>query len=211
MSAYRGRRISPARRILTVLLALIAAGVLCFASLLGVVLAGDRDDLTGYDPAVVVVLGCQVMPSGEPSILLRDRLDTALTCLTDWPDAIIVVSGGQGVNEPSSEAQCMADYLAAHGVARERILLEDASRNTDQNLRNTVALLAEAGYDPTGEIAVVSNGFHLARVRMLWGRVGGGQDNLSTVAAPSSHAPSRLMMYLREPLALVKSFLFDRG
>ena len=37
-----------------------------------------------------------------------------------------------------------------------------------------------------------------------------GFDNISTLAAPSSHLPSRLKMYVREPLALVKSFLFDR-
>lgn len=211
MSAYRGRGSSPARRALTALLALIAAGVVFFGAMLGIVAAGTRDDLTGYDPAVVVILGCQVMPSGEPSILLRDRLDTALDWLETWPDAVVVVSGGQGGNEPMSEARCMAGYLTARGIAAERILLEDRSSNTDENLRNTVELLAEAGYDPTAEIAVVSNGFHLARVRMLWARVSGGQNNLSTVAAPSSHAPSRLMMYLREPLALVKSFLFDRG
>ena len=59
-------------------------------------------------------------------------------------------------------------------------------------------------------MVVVSNGFHLTRVRMLWNRVCGGDYNLSTLAAPSSHLPSRLKMYLREPLALVKSFLFDR-
>ena len=79
-----------------------------------------------------------------------------------------------------------------------------------QNLRYTDQLLAEEGYDTTEDIVVVSNGFHLTRVRMLWNRVWGGDYNLSTLAAPSSHLPSRLKMYIREPLALVKSFVFDR-
>ena len=57
---------------------------------------------------------------------------------------------------------------------------------------------------------VVSNGFHLARVRMLWGRVWEEECTLSTLAAPSTHLPSRLKMYIREPLALVKSYFFDR-
>ena len=104
----------------------------------------------------------------------------------------------------------MAEYLIANGVPEENILREDLSHNTNQNLRNTAALLAEEGYDTTQDIIVVSNGFHLTRVRMLWGRVWGGNGNLSTLAAPASHRPSRLMMYLREPLALVKSFVFDR-
>lgn len=191
-----------------VLLAVLIAGVLAFGGLLGAVLWGSYDHVQG-DPQIMVILGCQVKPWG-PSVLLQDRLDKALSYLEDHPDLTVVVSGGQGPDEHISEAQCMYDYLTAHGVDGEQILLEDQSHNTVQNLRYTVDLLAEAGYDTTADMVVVSNGFHLTRVRMLWNRVCGGDDNLSTLAAPSSHLPSRLKMYLREPLALVKSFLFDR-
>ena len=59
-----------------------------------------------------------------------------------------------------------------------------------------------------GPGVVVSNGFHLTRARMLAERA--GYDSVSTLAAPSSHLPSRLHMYVREPLALVKSFFLDR-
>ena len=55
---------------------------------------------------------------------------------------------------------------------------------------------------------IVSNGFHLTRAKMLAGRI--GYENVSVLAAPSSHTPTRLKMYIREPLALVKSFVFDR-
>jgi len=192
-----------------VLLALVLAGVLCFGALFGIVMAGSRDDING-DCGIMIILGCQVMPWG-PSILLQDRLDTALTWLEENPDTTVVVSGGQGANEPSTEARAMADYLIENGYPKELILLEERSLNTNENLRYSTAVLAEAGHDVTNNIMVVSNGFHLARVRMLWNRLTGGQDNLSTLAAPSSHWPSRLRMYVREPLALVKSFLFDRG
>ncbi len=191
-----------------VLLAVLIAGVLAFGGLLGAVLWGSYDHVQG-DPQIMVILGCQVKPWG-PSVLLQDRLDKALSYLEDHPDLTVVVSGGQGPDEHISEAQCMYDYLTAHGVDGEQILLEDQSHNTVQNLRYTVDLLAKAGYDTTADMVVVSNGFHLTRVRMLWNRVCGGDYNLSTLAAPSSHLPSRLKMYLREPLALVKSFLFDR-
>ena len=206
MSSYNGRR-WPVW--LKTLLALVLAGCLFFGGLLAAVLTGAHDQVKG-DPQIMVILGCQVKPWG-PSILLQDRLDTALAYLEEHPSMTVVVSGGQGPDEPESEAQCMADYLTEHGVAGEQILLEDQSHNTDQNLRYTIGLLAEKGYDTTGDILVVSNGFHLARVRMLWGRAAGGAYNLSTLAAPSSHGPSRLKMYLREPLALVKSFVLDRG
>lgn len=206
MSSYKGRR-WPVW--LKTLLALVLAGCLFFGGLLAAVLTGAHDQVKG-DPQIMVILGCQVKPWG-PSILLQDRLDTALAYLEEHPSMTVVVSGGQGPDEPESEAQCMADYLTEHGVAGEQILLEDQSHNTDQNLRYTVALLAEKGYDTTGDILVVSNGFHLTRVRMLWSRAAGGAYDLSTLAAPSSHGPSRLKMYIREPLALVKSFVLDRG
>ena len=193
---------------LKVLLGLILAGVLAFGALFGAVLYGSYDHIQG-DPQIMVILGCQVKPWG-PSVLLQDRLDKALDYLEDHPDLTIVVSGGQGPDEHISEAQCMYDYLTEHGVDGEQILMEDQSSNTVENLRYTIELLADEGYDTTADMVVVSNGFHLTRVRMLWSRVCGGDYNLSTLAAPSSHVPSRLKMYIREPLALVKSFVFDR-
>ena len=193
---------------LKVLLGLVLAGVVTFGALFGAVLYGSHDHIRG-DPQVMVILGCQVKPWG-PSVLLQDRLDKALDYLEDHPDLTIVVSGGQGPDEPVSEARCMYDYLTEHGVDEAQILMEDQSHNTVENLRYTMDLLAEAGCDTTADMVVVSNGFHLTQVWMLWSRVCGGDYNLSTLAAPSSHVPSRLKMYIREPLALVKSFVFDR-
>ena len=69
-------------------------------------------------------------------------------------------------------------------------------------------LLEAEGCDLSQGVVVVSNGFHLTRARMLAQRA--GFDQVSTLAAPESHLPSRLKMYLREPLALVKSFFLDR-
>jgi uncharacterized SAM-binding protein YcdF (DUF218 family) len=204
MSRYRGRRSVPAW--CKALLALILAGILTFSALLGAVLWGSHDDLHG-DPQVMVILGCQVKPWG-PSILLQDRLDTALDYWEDHPELLVVVSGGQGPDEPESEARAMADYLIDHGVAEDQILLEDQSHNTWQNLTYTLALLREQEVG-TGQVLVVSNGFHLTRVRMLFGRAWEGTYTLSTLAAPTSHLPSRLKMYIREPIGLVKSFFLD--
>ena len=188
------------------LLALILVGVLSFCGLFACVMYGAYDHIQG-EPEVMVILGCQVRQDG-PSVLLRDRLDEALDYLEDHPDMTVVVSGGQGPDEPTSEAQAMADYLTAHGVEEEKVLLEPDSHNTAQNLRLSMAVLEEAGADLSGGVILVSNGFHLTRARMLAERA--GYDSVSTLAAPSSHLPSRLHMYVREPLALVKSFFLDR-
>ena len=119
-----------------------------------------------------------------------------------------MVSGGQGPNEPTTEARAMADYLMEGGVAEDQLLLEEGSHNTNQNLRGSLAVLEEAGIDPSDGVILVSNGFHLTRARMLAERI--GSENVSVLAAPTSHLPSRLHMYIREPIALVKSFLLDR-
>ena len=203
--SYRGRR---APRWLTALAALMAAGLLAFAGLFGAVLYGSYDHIQG-DPQAMVVLGCRVMPGGEPSILLQDRLDTALDYWEAHPEVTVVVSGGQGSNEPASEARCMADYLMDGGVPEDQILLEDRSHNTKENLLYSRELLAAEGIQvEQADVLVVSNGFHLTRTRMLAERFGYGE--VSTLAAPTTHIPSRIQMYIREPLALAKSFLLDR-
>ena len=205
--SYQGKRAKRlAKRLLTVVLTLILIGMLAFFILLGIVLAGSHDQVSGQ-PSVMIVLGCQVRPDG-PSILLQDRIDEAAAYLLDHPEVTVVASGGQGPDEPMSEARAIRDALVEQGVEEERILLEEASHNTVQNLRYSRVLLEEEHFDTSGGVIVVSNGFHLARVRMLAARCGFGQ--VSTLAAPESHLPSRLMMYIREPLALVKSFLLDR-
>ena len=188
--------------------ALILVGVLSFGGLFAAVMYGSYNHITG-DPQVMVILGCRVMPGGEPSMLLQDRLETALDYLEEDPDILVVVSGGQGSNEPVSEAACMAGWLEERGISEDRIFQEDQASNTKENLICSKDLLAREGID-VGEtdVLVVSNGFHLTRARMLAERFGYGE--VSTLAAPSSHIPSRIQMYIREPLALVKSFLLDR-
>lgn len=203
-SPASSRKAGATSKVLKALFVLVLAGALIF----GAVLNGSHDHIQG-EPEIMVILGCQVKPWG-PSILLQDRLDKALEYLEDHPDMTVVVSGGRGSDEHVSEAQAMADYLIEHGLSAEQVILEDQSYNTVQNLSKTRQLLERLGYDTRQDIVVVSNGFHLTRVRMLWGRVWGGDEHLSMLAAPSSHVPSRLKMYIREPLALVKSFLLDR-
>ncbi len=203
VASYKGKRLHP---VVKVFLVLVLLGTLVFGALLGLVLGGAHDSIDG-DPQVMIILGCQLHDWG-PSVMLQDRLDKALDYLKDHPEVVVVVSGGQGENEPTSEAQGMADYLADHGFARENIILETQSHNTHQNLTYSARHLEEAGVDIREGVVIVSNGFHLTRAKMLAGRA--GYENVSVLAAPSSHTPTRLKMYIREPLALVKSFVFDR-
>lgn len=204
VASYKGKRI----HLWKVLLALLLAGALAFGALETAVLSGGQTRING-EPEVMVIFGCQVKPWG-PSLLLQDRLDTALEYLEDHPDMTVVVSGGQGADEPVSEAQCMYDYLTEHGIDGEKVVLEDRSGNTWQNIGNTLELMKSGEIDGSGQFLLVSSDFHLTRIKMLWGRVWPGTYTVSTLSAPVSHFPSRVKMFFREPLALVKSFVFDR-
>ena len=83
--------------------------------------------------ATVVVLGCRAYGS-RPSIMLASRLDAAYEYLTEHPDAICIVSGGQGPDESMPEAECMYLYLTEKGIAPERIYQENRSTSTRENL-----------------------------------------------------------------------------
>lgn len=203
---YSGRR---RNRLLCLLLALVIAAVVVLGSLAGYIFFHSQTEILGA-PQVMVIFGCQVKETG-PSQTLQNRLDAALSYLQDHAeeDILVVVTGGQGKDEPTSEAQGMYDYLTAHGVDSDAILLEDQSHNTWQNIQYTQALLQERGAKAEN-VLLVSSGFHLSRIKLLWQRALGSGGTLSTLAAPVTHRPTAAYMFLREPLALVKSTLFDR-
>ena len=210
---YGGRR---SHLLLKILLALILLAVLVFAGLEVYISLHGQTHLVG-EPKLMVIFGCQMKKDG-PSVLLKDRLDTALAYLADHPDMTVVVTGGKGNDEHVSEAQGMYDYLTAHGIEGNRIYREDQSFNTWQNANNTMALMEREDMDLTQDVVLVSNGFHLSRIELLWDRARNARlagetyrdQYVSTLAAPVSHAPSAVHMFFREPLALVKSFMFDR-
>lgn len=126
----------------------------------GILRAGFFD---GQPPenATVVVLGCQVRANGNPSKTLRQRLDCAYEYLTENENAVCIVSGGQGPDEPMTEAQAMFDYLTEKGISPERIYIEDASHDTNQNMKFTARIIEREGL--SRDIAVITNSFHQYR------------------------------------------------
>lgn len=193
------------RRIRQGLCAVIALGVLAFAGLEAVVLTGSKTTISG-EPDAMVILGANLWGE-EPSPMLQSRLDAALDYLEDHPDLTVVVTGGMDDGEVMSEAACMAHYLETHGVDKGQIVLEEQAANTLQNLSFSVDVLRRAGYD-ADRLLVVSNGAHLARVRMLAQRCGVQADCIA--AETPGAAAYQIYFHCREGAALVKSWLFDR-
>ena len=81
----------------------------------------------------LIILGCKVK-DGQPSQMLKRRLDTAYDYLIENPDVKVIVSGGKGTDEIISEAQCMHDYLTKKGISENRIIIESASTSTRENI-----------------------------------------------------------------------------
>lgn len=182
---------------------LLVLAIVCYLALEAVVLFSAHSDVDGQ-PGAMVILGAQLKSDG-PSLFLQRRLEAALAYLEDHPDVLVVVSGGQGSNEPDTEANGMEKFLRDHGF-EGTVLKEDQSHNTKENLKNSKALLAQNGYDVSRGVILVSNDFHLARCRLLADRFG---YKASTLAAQSDHFWHKLYNFLREPVGLVKSFALD--
>ena len=106
----------------------------------------------------VLILGAQWKENGT-SYVLQKRLDKALEYLKENPDTYVVVSGGQGANEPISEAAGMKRYLMERGIPEERIRTEDQSTSTEENLTYSAALFDKE----QDRIALVTSNFHMYR------------------------------------------------
>ena len=123
---------------------------------------GDPDKSCQY----MVVLGAKVRADG-PSVSLWDRIYGARNYLLEHPEVIAVVSGGQGADEPMTEAQCMYDALVALGISPDRIWVEDKAESTWENLNFSLNLIEEkTGTRPT-EIGVLSSEYHLFRASLF--------------------------------------------
>ena len=153
-------------------------------------------------PNVVVVLGCQVR--GErPSKMLRLRLDAAKELLDQYPDVKCIVSGGQGSDEKISEAQCMKNYLVEKGVSEDRIIMEDKSTTTSENLEFSIKKMDELGLGR--DMTIVTDGYHLYRASLIAKERGAGEVTTYGADTELRMIPT---YWVREWFGLTKFFVF---
>lgn len=148
-----------------------------------------------------VVLGCGLF--GEaPSWLLAERLKTAEQYARQYPDCKLILSGGQGCGELITEAEAMRRYLVSAGISQERLILEEHSHNTFENLRNSNRILDENDGEKVHDCIIISNNFHLYRAKRLAKIIGMNSD---TLAAPTP--VGTVGMFLREGISVLFSWL----
>lgn len=145
-----------------------------------------------------IVLGAQWKAHG-PSDVLRRRLDRAVEYLKENPNTVVIVSGGQGPDEIIAEAEGMRQYLMDAGVDGERILTEDKSTNTRENL----AFSAELIDRESSRTVIVTNNFHVFRAVKIAEKQGYRAEGLAADSVVWM-VPNNL---LREFLGVLKDLL----
>lgn len=149
----------------------------------------------------ILVPGCQIW-GRTPSWMLEYRLEKALSLYKQGYAGTIIVSGGQGADEITTEASVMKQWLADRGVDSTHILEESRSTSTFENLAFSLAIMKEHSLQST---IVVTSDFHIFRSLMLAERLG-----IKATGAPAASVPHlKPYYYVREVVSVVKSHLFD--
>ena len=171
----------------------VTFAIMCFA----IYINARRVPESGHD--AVIILGAGLVRHNQIPVVLRQRLDVALAYLLDNPNTVAVVTGGLGAQATITEAYAMGSYLIQQGIAPERIIFEEWSTTTQENLGYARKLLDSFFDGQEYTVVVATNDFHVPRARILaW------QAGLTAVgkAAPTQrHTIPRY--YSREHAALL--------
>jgi len=155
----------------------------------------------------ILVLGSKVdgnnLADSHPEKVTQERLDTALLFAEKNPQATIVVSGGQGSDEALPEADGMAKYLMDKGISSHRIIKENKSLDTYENLKNSKIHLS-------GQTVIITNDFHLYRALLIAKKMG-----LNTIKGYPAHTQYYSLLewtgyYGHEILGLTRAFILGK-
>ena len=155
-------------------------------------------------PEYVIVLGAGVRGTKLSNTLYK-RLVTAEKYLNEHQNTIAIVSGGQGPGENISEADAMYNYLVEKGIDKNRVIKEDISTNTFENINNSFEIIREkSGCEEISNVAILTSNFHVFRAVKLAEKA--GATNVKGVSAPI-HFVVVVNYYVREYFAVVKYIL----
>jgi uncharacterized SAM-binding protein YcdF (DUF218 family) len=199
----------PSSRPPVVRLALAGLGLLLLIWLasFGAVLAWERHDQSRPVGAIVVLGAAQYV--GRPSPVLRARLDHAIELWRHGLAPILIVTGGTGVGDTTSEAAVSQRYAVQRGVPSQKILLETEGRTTSESMAGVAALMGSQG---RRDVLLVSDPFHMLRLTILARRHGLQPYASPTPTSPIAASPTERWKYaLSESVKAPLAFILERN
>lgn len=186
----------------------IIVGFLVFFTLIEVVILGYSFIRNTDEADYLIILGAGLR--GETmTMTLKQRMESSYEFLEKYNNCkYVVVSGGQGQGESIAESEAMKRYLISKGVDENRIIVENKSTSTYENLEFSKRLIEEHS-DKNVEnlsVKVATSDFHSFRAYLLSRKC--GYKNITSYGCPINpiFIPT---YYVREFFALIKTIVFD--
>ena len=203
-AAAQARRVAAIiRRILTI--TFVTVLVVWLASVSAVLIWSGRDEAR---PAQAIVVLGAAQYAGKPSPVLRARLDHALDLWNRHLASLLILTGGTGAGDTTSEADVGRNYAKRHGVPDSAILVENAGRTTSESMRAVAGMLEVRGLQSA---LLVSDPFHMLRLRILARRYGFTPYTSPTQTSPiSPNREERWKYIFSESLKAPLAFFFER-
>jgi uncharacterized SAM-binding protein YcdF (DUF218 family) len=203
-AAEKARQIARViRRVLTI--AFVTVFVLWIVSVSAVVMWSKRDEAR---PAQAIVVLGAAQYAGRPSPVLKARLDHALELWNRHLASLLILTGGTGVGDTTSEAAVGRTYAKKHGVPDTAILEENAGRTTSESMRAVAGMLEVRGLQSA---LLVSDPFHMLRLRVLARRFGFTPYTSPTKTSPISPNREESWKYIfSESLKAPLAFFIER-
>lgn len=190
------------RLVASILLAIIAVWAVSMAAVL---IFSAIDQARPADS--IVVLGA-AQYDGRPSPVLRARLDHGIDLWNRGMGKVLVVTGGKGYGDTTSEADVGRSYAKKHGIPDTAILLENKGRTTRESMLAVSRLLEQRG---SKTAILVSDPFHMLRLSIIGRRFGMTPYTSPTRTSPiSPNSEKRWRYILGESVKAPLAFLFER-
>jgi len=190
-----------------IVLAGIGLVLLVWLASFAAVLVWEQNDQARPASAIVVLGAAQYV--GRPSPVLRARLDHAVDLWRRKLAPVIIVTGGTGRGDTTSEAAVSRRYAIKQGVPAKAILMETKGRTTSESMDGVAALMAQRH---RRDVLLVSDPFHMLRLTILARRHGLVPYASPTPTSPIAANPSERWKYaLSESIKAPLAFIFERN
>lgn len=191
------------RRILTI--GVVTVFCLWLISAVAVLVWSSRDEAR---PAQAIVVLGAAQYAGKPSPVLRARLDHALDLWNRHLASLLILTGGTGSGDITSEAAVGRNYARKHGVPDSAIIVENEGRTTSESMRAVAGMLEVRGLQSA---LLVSDPFHMLRLRILARRFGFTPYTSPTRTSPiSPNREERWKYIFSESIKAPMAFFFER-